>query len=101
MSPASPVLVSLWSRLFRPEAWISRCGLSEVLLAKDQPQYNTLPALRSDQPTGRTTTRWKLTWRERLRLLVTGHLYIQVLTFQTPFQPIKPMVEEPSIEECR
>ena len=69
-----------------------------VVYARNQPQYQPLPAIKSDR--GRLTTRWHLNWRERLRVLFRGDLYIQVLTYGQLLQPIKPFTEEPSIEEC-
>ena len=63
---------------------------NEVIYAKDQPEYIPLPALRVDKDC--ILTRWRLTWRERLRVLWTGDLYLYVLTFGKPLQPLKPSV---------
>lgn len=82
MTPASPVL--------------KRAEHPEIVYAKNQPPYIPLPAVRSDD--GRVTTRWRLTWRERLTLLLRGDLYLQVLTFGGPLQPVKLSVTEP--ENC-
>ncbi len=40
-------------------------------------------------------TRWRLTWRERLKLLVKGDLWIMLLTFNLPLQPLLPSVDKP------
>lgn len=61
--------------------------------AKNQPEYNTLPSHR--QPDGTVTTRWKLTFSERLKILLTGDLWLQLLTFNHPLQPVKLSVECP------
>lgn len=61
-------------------------GHSEVVYAKDQPEYLPLPAHRTED--GCVTTRWKLTWQERLRVLFMGNIYLQLLTFNTPLQPV-------------
>jgi hypothetical protein len=63
-----------------------------VVYAKDQPEYQPLPAwVRQD---GRVVTRWRLTWRERLAVLVGRSLYMEVMTFGRPIQPIFPTLSE-------
>lgn len=83
MIPVSPVLIR------DPEA--------ERLYAKDQPQYLTMPALRSQD--GIVTTRWKLSFRERLSVLLSGHVWLQLMTFNGAPQPSKILAKEPPIEE--
>jgi hypothetical protein len=56
--------------------------------AKDQPEYNTLPALRGEEDSGPVVTCWKLTFRERLRVLFTGKVWLCCLTFHRPLQPL-------------
>jgi hypothetical protein len=69
----------------------------EVVFGKDQPQYQPLPAVIEH---GLVTTRWKLTWREKLQVALTGNLWLSLLTFNHPLQPIKLSVYEPaSVEE--
>ena len=92
MTPVSPVLIA--PGVLLPKA------LAETVFAKDQEQYHSLPALVCNIQPGRITTRWRLTVRERLRLLWTGNLYLQALTFNRPLQPQKPMICEPTVEEC-
>jgi hypothetical protein len=59
-----------------------------AVIAKDQPEYHPLPAHRfADDPQGRIACCWKLTWRERLTVLIGGVLWHQVLTFNQPLQP--------------
>ena len=60
----------------------------EIVIAKDQPEYLSLPALTIEDG---FLSRWKLTWRERLQIAWSGSLYIAVLTFGMRHQPIKPM----------
>ena len=64
-----------------------------VEFAKGQPEYLTLPAYRDED--GCVTSRWKLTWGERLRVLLAGSIWIQQLTFNRPLQPVKPLAECP------
>ena len=64
-----------------------------VVFAKDQPEYLPLPAHVDEH--GCVTFCWQLSWRDRLRLLVTGKLWHQVLTFGRPLQPQKLSAECP------
>ena len=71
-----------------------------VVVAKDQPEYQPLPAHRKpNDPYGTLTCCWELSVRERLRLLFTGKIWHQVLTCNQPLQPQKLMVEKPELEE--
>jgi hypothetical protein len=71
-----------------------------VTYAKDQPQYISLPAHRfADDPQGRIACCWALTWRERLRVLFSGTIWQQVLTFNQPLQPQKLTVEKPDMPQ--
>lgn len=56
-----------------------------VVYAKDQPEYLPLPAHRS--PEGQVTSCWQMDWRERLRVLLSGKVYVSLLTFNGPLQP--------------
>jgi hypothetical protein len=59
-----------------------------VVIAKDQPEYNPLPAYRiPGDAHGRLVCCWKLSWRERVRLLITGELWHTILTFNQQLQP--------------
>ena len=68
-----------------------------LVIAKDQPQYQPLPAFQHFDKSGRVTFCWRLTWRERLKLLFTGTLWHQVLTFEQPLQPQKLLVDKPEM----
>jgi len=69
-----------------------------VIIAKDQPEYLPLPAYRyPDDIEGKIVCCWKLTWRERLRLLFTGKVWHQVMTFNGPLQPQLLQVEKPEM----
>lgn len=82
-----------------------------IVIAKDQPEYLQLPAHRvpeeqafnSPDPVlrieGRLTCCWQLTWRERWKLLRTGRLWFQTLTFYHPLQPILPLVDKPELDQ--
>jgi hypothetical protein len=70
-------------------------GFDEVVYAKNQPEYRPLPAIKCAD--GTVISRWRLTWRERLRVLFKGNLYLQQLTFNAPLQPQLPSVDEPKL----
>jgi hypothetical protein len=79
MSPVSPVI---------PET-----NLEEVTYAKDQPEYQPLPSLRA--PDGTILTRWKLTEEEKQQVLSQGYVYLLVMTFNQPLQPLLLTTELP------
>lgn len=60
-----------------------------VVIAKDQPEYLPLPAHQFNDEHGRIAFCWKMSWRERVKVLFTGVLWQQVLTFNQPLQPQK------------
>lgn len=64
----------------------SRKGASEVVFAKDQPEYEPLPANFDGTS---VETKWKLSWRERWAVLRHGSLYLTLLTFGNALQPIR------------
>jgi len=70
-------------------------GYREVVIAKDQPEYIPLPAVIRH---GIVTSRWKMTWRERIVALLTGNVYLQVMTFNRPLQPVILSVDKPQME---
>lgn len=69
--------------------------LPVTLYAKDQPEYNRLPVYRESD--GAVLSRWKLSLRERLRVVVFGDVYLWVLTFGRPLQPVSLQAEPPLI----
>jgi hypothetical protein len=72
MEPVSPVVPGF--------------DLPEVVLAEHQSEYAPLPAYRDD--TGNVVTRWRFTWRERIRVLLHGNLWLVSATFNHPLQPV-------------
>jgi len=65
------------------------------ILAKDQPQYQPLPVLW--EADGRVTSCWKLSLKERLKVLLGGKLWLSQLTFNQKLQPQLPLVDDPII----
>lgn len=65
---------------------------THVVYAADQPEYQPLPVWR--RQSGAVVSRWRLTWRERLAVLLGRDLYLEVLAFGQPLQPIYPTLSE-------
>jgi len=66
--------------------------------AKDQPEYFPLPAYRvPDDPNGTIVICWSVPVAARLKLLFTGKLWHEVLTFNRPLQPQKVSVDKPAM----
>lgn len=57
-----------------------------VVYAADQPEYQPLPVWKRSG--GQVVSRWRLSWKERLAVLLGRDLYVEVLTFGQPLQPI-------------
>jgi hypothetical protein len=61
--------------------------LPVTTFAVNQPEYLPLPCYRHED--GTVVTRWQLTWRERFRVMFGGSVWLSVLTFNHPLQPVK------------
>lgn len=70
-----------------------------VIIAKDQPEYLPLPAHVAGD--GTVTCCWRLSFRERVRLLFSGVIWHQVLTFNHPLQPQMLSADKPVLEKRR
>jgi hypothetical protein len=60
---------------------------ANVTFAKDQPEYQQLPALRYDTQHGEVVSCWRLSWKERLRVLFGGKVWLSLMMFGKPFTP--------------
>lgn len=67
--------------------------LEKTVYAKDQPEYMPLPVRRT--PDGEVVSCWKPNWPARLKMLFGGRVYLTLLTFNNPLQPIRISVEKP------
>lgn len=65
------------------------------MFAENQPEYLPLPAFKDQS--GTVLTCWKLTFKERLKVLLNGRFYFMQLTFNSPLQPQLPSVENPMV----
>jgi len=64
-----------------------------VTYAEDQVEYLSLPVYKRDD--GEITCCWKLSFWEKVKVLFTGCLWLSILTFNFPLQPIKLSVHKP------
>ena len=64
-----------------------------TIYAKDQPEYLPLPSHKTDE--GVVTSCWGLSLKERLKVLFTGKIFLQVRTFNKPLQPLKLATDNP------
>ena len=69
-----------------------------VIYAKEQSEYIPLPACKIE---GLVITCWELSTDEIEKITSTGKLWISMLTFNHPLQPILPTVDAPFTEETK
>ena len=43
-----------------------------IVFAKDQPEYQPLPALKFESSNGEVVSCWKLSFKERIKIVFTG-----------------------------
>lgn len=60
---------------------------ANVTFAKDQPEYQPLPAFKNQSPEGEVISCWQLSFVERMRILFTGKLWVSLMTFNKPLTP--------------
>ena len=58
-----------------------------VVYAKDQPEYQSLPALKLDTKEGEVISCWRLSFRERFKVLFIGNIWLSLMTFNKPLTP--------------
>ena len=68
---------------------------SNTIFAENQPPYLPLPAYQDDESGGRIIHCWKVSIKERIKILFTGKLWVEVLNFKQLPQPISMMVNNP------
>lgn len=67
-----------------------------IIMAKDQPEYMPLPMYKIPEK-GFSVCCWKLSWKERLRILISGVIWHQILTFNQPLQPQLLTIDKPKM----
>ena len=69
---------------------------ANAVFGANQPEYTPLPAERVGNPeTGQINTCWELSPEEIKRVQETGKIYLGVLTFGQPLQPVIMSVDKP------
>jgi len=58
-----------------------------VEFGKNQDEYNTLPALRLDTPQGEVISCWKISFKERIKILFFGRVWLSLMSFNKPLNP--------------
>ena len=58
-----------------------------VVFAKDQPEYMPLPALKLDTPNGEVISCWGLSFKERLKILFFGKIWVSLVSYNKPLTP--------------
>lgn len=58
-----------------------------IVFAKDQPEYQPLPALKIDSSMGEVVSCWKLSFWERIRVLFLGRVWMSLASFNRPLTP--------------
>jgi hypothetical protein len=58
----------------------------DVVYAADQPEYYPLPTIRF--PSGLVVSKWEPTMEERFVIANGGNIYLGLMTFNNPLQPI-------------
>ena len=67
-----------------------------VIFGADQPEYKPLPAERIGKPeSGQIITCWDLSPDELKKVQETGQIFVSLLTFGQPLQPMLVSVEKP------
>ena len=63
--------------------------------AKNQPEYLPLETYKDEE--GQVTSCWKMSFWECLKVLISGRIWITVMTFNKPLQPQKISVNDPFV----
>lgn len=58
-----------------------------TVIAEDQPQYMPLPALKIESPYGEVVSCWKMSFKDRLKVLITGRIWLALVSYNRPLTP--------------
>lgn len=76
-----------------------------VVFAKDQPQYQPLPAFKNDSQQGEVVQCWQLSDEEIETIVKTKRMWVMQMTFNAPLQPIllstEPLVNTEATSEAK
>lgn len=69
---------------------------ANIVFGANQPEYRPLPAERVGKPeTGQINTCWELSPDELKQIQETGKIWVSLLTFGQPLQPVLVSVDKP------
>jgi hypothetical protein len=78
---------------------IPELASSEVVYAKDQPEYLPLRTLVSKDRKRRVLSRWTLMPEQRKAIAEGADIFLELMTFGSPLQPIRLMItDNPTID---
>ena len=63
--------------------------------AENQPEYLNLPVHKAED--GLITTCWELSFIDKVKVVLTDKIFLQVLTFNKPLQPLKMLGRKPKL----
>lgn len=66
----------------------------EFVIAKDQPEYMPLRCLVGNTPQGERLSRWTLTPEQRQAIADGADIFLELLTFNSPMNPIRIAVSD-------
>ena len=60
-----------------------------VVFAENQPEYNPLPAFinKDTNSMGQVISCWELSFKERVKILFTGKMWVSICAFGKPLSP--------------
>lgn len=70
----------------------------EVVYAKDQPEYIPLRTLVSESAERRVISRWTFTDEQRKAIAEGADIFLELLTFEHPLQPIRMAVSDGDVD---
>ena len=70
-------------------------NLPVTKIAENQAEFETLPAY--VDPEGTVLVRWKLSWGERIEILLNGDIYHWIRAGKNPLQPVMLSTEAPKM----
>lgn len=65
------------------------------IYAENQPEYLPLECHRDSA--GKVTSCWGLSFKERIKALLSGKIWLQILTFNKPLQPVNMTTDKPEL----
>ena len=69
-----------------------------VTYAEHQPEYFPLPVYKTED--GTVTSCWRMGFPERLKTLFVGRVYLSMMTFNQPLQPVLMSIDPPEEMQC-